>query len=124
MSFKIKNSDLFLLPGNNHMLHLATIGSGLREFIVMMCVRDPHWVTPDSRQSYRGRIYIEEAVLESKDFSKDVWANLKFIAEDNLANDLANFAQEHHLLDPGEIMAKVLTYEPYAPIRQVLFPAK
>lgn len=89
MRFLVKNSNLFKVPGNAHMLHLATIGYGLREFIVMACIKGPH----------SGKCYIEEVVLESRDFSKDVWANCKFIADDNLAYDLAKFADEQGLTD-------------------------
>lgn len=89
MRFKVKDSNLFLVPGNPHMLHLATIGYGLREFIVMSCIQGPQ----------SGRCYIEEVVLESKDFDKDVWANCKFIQDDNLAFDLAKFVEEQGLTD-------------------------
>lgn len=71
------------------MLHLATIGYGLREFIAMVCVKGPK----------ANNCYIEEVVLESKDFDKDVWANCKFIQDDNLAFDLAKFAEEKGLVD-------------------------
>ena len=55
----------------------------------MSCIRGPQ----------AGKCYIEEVVLESKDFSKDVFANCKFIADDNLAFDLAKFAEEQGLTD-------------------------
>ncbi len=84
--FTIKDTNYFLLPGNSHMLHLATIGYGLREFVVML-----------SRGT--NQVYIEEVVLESKDFSKDVFANFKFIADDSLAEDLAAFAEEQKVID-------------------------
>ena len=71
------------------MLHLGTIGYGLREFIVMHCRRGPH----------NGQTYIEEVVLNNVDFSTDVFANCKFIDDDNLAQDLAAFAEEKGLLD-------------------------
>lgn len=89
MKFKVKDSNLFLVPGNKHMMHLGTISFGLREFIVMACLRGPK----------AGNCYIEEVVLESKDFSKDVWANCKFISDDNLAFDLVKFAEEKGLTD-------------------------
>ena len=89
MRFSIKDSNLFLLPNNTHMLHLATISYGLREFIVMACIRGAN----------AGKCYIEEAVLESRDFSKDIFANCKFISDDNLAFDLAKFADMKGLTD-------------------------
>ena len=55
------------------MLHLGTIGYGLREFVVMLGVTG----------SAQSKVYIEEVMLESVDFSKDVFANCKFIADDN-----------------------------------------
>lgn len=71
------------------MLHLATIQRGLHEYIVMLCTKGEHW----------GKTYIEEVVLTSVDFSKDVYANLKFISDDTLAEDLAAFAREKGVLD-------------------------
>ena len=71
------------------MVHLGTISSGLKEFIVMICVQGEHL----------GKCYIEEVVLNSVDWSQDVFANLKFISDDNLANDLAAFANEQKLTD-------------------------
>lgn len=93
--FTLKNSDYFLLPGNEQMLHLATIGYGMREFILMY---------------YReaAKLYIEEVVLETKDFDKDVWANFKFIEDDSLANDLAEFAEERGLRDMKKITEKCI----------------
>jgi len=89
MRFKVKNSNIFPIPHNPHMLHLGTISYSLREFIVMYCRSGIH----------RGKCYIEEVVLTSTNFSEDVFANLKFIADDNLANDLAMFAGEQKLTD-------------------------
>jgi len=94
MNFKVKNSDIFPMPGNhprnpNKLLHLGTIGYGLREFVIMACVSGPK----------AGNVYIEEVVLNTVDFQKDVFANLKFIDDDNLANDLAKFAEEKGLTD-------------------------
>lgn len=89
MRFKVKNSSIFLMPGNPHMVHLGTIEYGFREFIVMHCRAGSH----------QGNTYIEEAVLTTVDFSKDVFANSKFIEDDNLAQDLAAFAEEKGLLD-------------------------
>lgn len=77
------------------MLHLATIGSGLREFILMY-----------DRNS--GKVYIEEIVLTSVDFSNDVWCHFKFIHDDNLANDLAFFCEEHNLRDMKKISERIV----------------
>lgn len=93
--FSLKNTDLFLLPGNPHMLHIATINYGLREFILML-------------HRPASKMYIEEVVLESKDFSKDVWANMKFIEDDSLANDLAEYCNEQGLRDMGKITEKCI----------------
>jgi hypothetical protein len=71
------------------MLHLGTIAYGLREFIVMTCIKGP----------YKGRTYIEEVVLNTIDFSKDVFANCKFIEDDNLAMDLVKYAEENGITD-------------------------
>lgn len=92
MSFKVKDSNLFLMPGNPHMMHLATVVDGLREYVVMTCINGPH----------KGKTYIEEVVLNTVDWTNDVFANLKFIADDNLAFDLAKFVEEKGLSDIGK----------------------
>ena len=89
MRFQVKDSNIFRIPNNQHLLHLATISYGLREFIVMVCIEGVH----------SGKCYIEEVVLNTVDYSKDVFANLKFIDDDNLAFDLAMFAQDKGLTD-------------------------
>jgi len=80
------------MPGNGHLMHMATIGYGLREFIVMVGIRD----------DIKGKAYIEEAVLTTVNYSEDVFANLKFIEDDNLANDIAEWVMERRLLDMKE----------------------
>ena len=80
------------MPGNNHLLHMATIEYGFREFIVMIGIKGV----------VKGRAYIEEAVLTTIDFNEDIFANLKFIDDDNLANDLAQWVMENKLLDIKE----------------------
>lgn len=91
-SFKVKNSNIFPMPGGNeHMIHMATIGMGLREFIVMV----------DRRTQ---KAYIEEAVLTSVNWKEDVTAHCKFIDDDNLAEDLAAFVEEQGLLDMKKII--------------------
>jgi len=89
MSFKIKDSNIFPMPGDKRFIHLATITSGLREFIVFV----------GTKGSVDGKCYIEEAVLVANPKTEDVTGCLKFIDDDNLANDLAAFVQEKNLLD-------------------------
>lgn len=48
------------------------------------------------------KAYIEEVVLTSQSFSEDITAHCKFIEDDNLAEDLARFAEEHKLTDMKE----------------------
>jgi len=75
------------------MLHLGTINKGLQEFIVMLCTKGPE----------RGKVYIEEAVLNAVDLTKDVFAYCKFISDDALAEDLARFAEMKKLTDMKRI---------------------
>lgn len=82
---RVMDSNIFALPGNPYVLHLITIKMGLREFIGML----------DTRTQ---KVFIEEVVLQSTDFQKDVWANLKFISDDALAYDLAKFVESKDLL--------------------------
>lgn len=72
------------------MLHLGTISYGLREFIVFTCI---------APGKFYGKTYIEEVVLTSQSFSEDVTAHCKFIEDDNLAFDLAKYAEEQGLTD-------------------------
>lgn len=95
--FTVKDTNLFYLPGNKHMIHIASLGRGLHEYIVML----------DTRTE---KMYIEEVVLESKNFSDDVWANLKFIDDDNLAFDLAKFCELKKIIDMERIQAFRLRY--------------
>lgn len=99
MRFRVKNSNIFLLPCNDHMLHLGTIESGLREFVVMYCRGGPK----------SGNMYIEEAVLTNIDFSKDVFACFKFIADDDEAYEIANFAAENNMTNMVEIANKLFS---------------
>jgi hypothetical protein len=118
MRFKVKDSNLFLMPGNPHMLHLGTIAYGLREFVAMVCVQQPPTLAK-SNVAYVGRCYIEEVVLESKDFSKDVYANLKFIDDGQLANDLAAFAQDKDILNIPKQLERIMTYKNYESLRNL-----
>ena len=99
MRFRVKNSDIFKLPSNSHMLHLGTIGSGLREFVVMYCTHGPK----------SGHMYIEEAVLTSVDFSKDIFAHFKFIKDGDLARELALFASTNKLTDMKHIADRLFS---------------
>ena len=109
MRFKLKNSNIFRLPGNPHMLHLGTIEYGLREFILMLGTEGPA----------RSKFYIEEVVLESVDFDKDVFAHCKFIDDDKLANDLAEFADEQGLRDMKKIVDQLIDMEKFECFRDV-----
>ncbi len=55
----------------------------------MVCISGPH----------AGKCYIEEVVLSTIDFASDVFASCKFIDDDNLAFDLAKFADMQGLTD-------------------------
>jgi hypothetical protein len=87
---KLINSDIFPMPQNPHILHLGSIQSGMHEYILMKCIHGRH----------QGKVYIEEVVLNSVNYSEDVFANLKYISDDNVAKDLAAFVQEKGLLNP------------------------
>lgn len=93
-SFKLKDSNIYPMPGsNNQALHLGTIGHGLKEYVVFTYIHGPA----------QGNTYIEEVVLNSVNWSEDVFANLKFIDDDNLAYDLTRFVEEKGLTDPKKI---------------------
>lgn len=92
---KVKDSNLFLMPENPHMLHLASIEYGLREFVCMV----------DRNTT---KTYIEEVSLQSADNKGDVWCNLQFIEDDNLAYDLAMFCQEKGVTDMLAVANKLL----------------
>lgn len=98
MRFLVKNSNLFSLKNNPHILHLATIGYGLREFCALACIAGLS----------KGKVYIEELVVNTVDFTQDIYANFKFISDDNLANDLTNFCTEKGLLDVAKRMTEGL----------------
>lgn len=88
--FVVTATNLFLLPGNPHMIHLGTIRGGLKEYIVM--------------QDRRNRkTYIEEVIINNSEMNTDAWASFKFIEDDNLALDLAKFAEEKKLIDMKRI---------------------
>jgi len=95
VNLKLKDSNIFLIPNNLHVLHLATIGYGLREFVCML----------DRRTN---KVYIEEVVLQGNDNEGNVWCNFKFIQEDELAFDLAKFCEMKGVLDMKKIMEKLI----------------
>lgn len=94
MRFKLKNSNIFPMPNSRgRLLHLGTIEYGLREFVVMLSPQDT-------------KIYIEEVVLNTVNFSEDVYANCKFIDDDNLFNDLTEFVNEQKLTDMSRVVER------------------
>lgn len=96
MRFILKNSSIFPMPnGGRQLLHLGTIGYGLREFVVML--------SPS-----KAKIYIEEVVLNTVDWTEDVFANCKHIKDDNLFTDLSNFVTEQKLTDLKRIAETVM----------------
>lgn len=99
MRFRVLNSNIFPLPCNPHMLHLGTIGSGLREFVVMYCRSGPK----------SGHVFIEEAVLVNIDFSKDTFACFKFIKDDDEAIEIANYAAEKNMTNTIEIANRLFS---------------
>lgn len=100
MKLRVKNSEIFPMPGgNSHMLHLGTISKGMREFCVMYCVSGPK----------AGKLYIEEVVVTSVDYSKDVYAHSKFINDDDLARELAFFAEQKGLTDMVKIANRLFS---------------
>ena len=95
---KVKNGDIFKFPPpNHHMIHLGTIEDGLREYVVLLCKDGSH----------QGKVYIEEVVLNTVDYTTDVFANCKFIEDDNLAQELANFAAEKGLTDQERVIGQL-----------------
>lgn len=74
---------------------MGTIEYGLREFVVML--------SPPN-----GKIYIEEVVLNTIDFSSDVFANCKHIKDDNLFHDLAAFAAEQGMTDMKKVAEQII----------------
>jgi hypothetical protein len=100
MAFKITDDRVFKIPGNEHMLHLGTIKDGLHEYIVLQCIAGPK----------QGNTYIEEVVLNTVDWTTDVTANCQFIEDDNLVNDITEFAKDKKLLDVEEVMARMIHF--------------
>jgi len=65
----------------------------------MACVHGPQ----------KGKTYIEEVVLNTVDWTSDVFANLKFIDDDNLAFDLAKYAEENGLTDMKKVAERLFS---------------
>lgn len=93
MKFYLKDTNIYPIKSNPHMLHLATVGYGLQEFVAMLCVYGPK----------ANNLYIEELVVNSVDWSNDVFGNFKFIDDNNLANDIAAFLNQHQLISIDKI---------------------
>ena len=86
---KIINKDIVPIPNNPHMLRLAILGKGLREFWVLLCISGAH----------KGKCYIEEYVPTTVSFSDDIFGNFKFIQDDEEAEELTRFCEQHKLSD-------------------------
>lgn len=76
-------------------MHLGTIEYGMREFVVIL--------SPP-----KAKVYIEEVVLSTVDFSDDVFANCKHIKDDNLFHDLSMFIQEQGLVDMKKVAERLI----------------
>lgn len=78
MSIQVLNSERFFLKGTGKSyVHVATLGKGLKEYMVLL----------DTRV---GTTYIEEITGGS----------LKAIEEDEEWNELVQFAKEHSMMTP------------------------
>lgn len=89
---RILSKEIFPVPGNKHMLCLAKLGKGLREFWVLLCISGAH----------KNKCYIEEYVPTTISFSDDIFGNFKFIQNDEEAEELTRFAEHHKLTDMKE----------------------
>jgi len=107
MRLRVKNSNMFLIPNNEHMLHLGTISKGLREFWIMLCVSCPCIPTCFRDCPRKNKCYIEEYVATSVDFGKDVFGHFKMIEDDEFAEELARFAEKHKLTDMVSRMSEL-----------------
>jgi hypothetical protein len=89
---RLKSRQIFPVPNNPHMLCLGQITKGLREFWCLLCVSGAH----------QGKCYIEEYVPTTVSFSDDIFGNFKFIQDDEEAEELTRFAEQHKLTDIRE----------------------
>lgn len=89
---KIINKDIVPIPNNPHMLRLAIVSKGLKEFHLMLCISGAH----------KGKCYIEEYVPTTVDYKNDIFGNFKFIENDEEAEELARFCERHKLTDLQE----------------------
>jgi len=58
----------------------------------MLCISGAH----------KGKCYIEEYVPTTVSFSDDIFGNFKFIQDDEEAEELARFCEQHKLTDFSE----------------------
>lgn len=89
---KVKNSNIFQVPGSPHMWHLGTVIDGLHEYVALACLAGPK----------KGNVYIEELVNTSIDFKNDTFGHLKFIDNELQAREIHCFFQEKGLLEIAE----------------------
>lgn len=102
MRLSLKDTNIFPMPKNPQMLHLASVGYGLREFVAMLCVYDANATCIEDDKA--GNLYIEELVTTSVDFTKDVYGHFKFIEEDHLVEDIVDFLNERDILAQEKIV--------------------
>lgn len=86
---RVIDTNIFRLP-NSHMLHIATIGEGPHEYVLML---DPN----------TSLLYLEEVSLNTSNLVDKVWANFKQITDDALFEDLMAFISAHKLDDAKRI---------------------
>lgn len=89
---RLLDKNIESIPGNPHMLRLARLQKGLKEYWLMLCISGPE----------QGRCYIEEYVPTTVSFSEDIYGHFKFIKDDEEAGELAAFCHEHKLTDLEE----------------------
>jgi hypothetical protein len=92
VAIRLLDKNIQLIPGNAHMLRLARLSRGLKEYWLMICIAGLH----------SGKCYIEEYVPTTVSFSEDIYGHFKFIQDDEEAEELARFCQEHKLSDIAE----------------------
>lgn len=101
MNIRIKNSNIFIIPTDkpeHRFLHLATLATGIieREFWILLCYKCPGYhpvYAPDcsfSECKHDQHCYIEE---------RNIFGGFDFIKEDDLALELARFAESNNLTD-------------------------
>lgn len=93
MRFVLKDTNIFPMDSNPHMLHIATVGYGLRDFVCMLCIMG----------SKANNLYIEELVPTTNSSVEDIYGNFKFIDDDDLATELAMFLAMHNITSIDKI---------------------